>query len=267
MSIYNVFIRAINRNKVIFIFLFLFFISIFVYYNSAVFYSGLYTTELRSAYEITILGGLRTKYVIFTLILVGPLIVSFAFGDIYFEDLESNCIPYIFTRGEKKIYHRNNLIVVFFLSFMLSTIPLLINLILCLLTYPMEGIDNSVQMQAYVLNFDFNNKLALLKSMHPLGYNILYTGIIGTIFSLFSCLTYSISITVKKNKYLCSIISYSIYIFYEVIVLRVGKENYSLIQCLNPIITNDSLNPIILISIGFIILITLVYSIGIKKEF
>lgn len=265
MSLFTVIKRGLNRYKVIALFLVMFFIVMFAYYQESIENYGLYTTELRSAYESSLVGSLDTRYIIFILSIVGPLIVSFAFGDIYFEDLESNCIPIIFTRERKEKYHRNNIIAVFILSFLITFIPLIINLVLSLITYPLEGMDNMYHLPAYVIKYNKENIFEYLRVFHPLAYNLICTNMISIVFALFSCITYVISMVIKFNKYVCCILSYSLYLGYNTLVQKIGMNKYSIF---NYIDVGEKPNATIFIGIiiGLVIIIIIMYFIGINRE-
>lgn len=266
MSLFAVIKRGVNRYKVIALFLVMFFISIFAYYQEAMEYYGLYTTELRSAYELSLIESLDTRYIMLILAIVGPLIVSFAFGDIYFEDLESNCIPFIFAREKKEKYHRNNIIAVFILSFLITFIPLIINLILSLSTYPLEGIDNMRHIPAYIIDYNKENVLSYLREFYPLAYNLICTNMVSIIFALFACITYVISMVIKFNKYVCCILSYGIYLGYNIIVQSIGLDKYSIFRCIDMVGEKTGILVFINIVIVLVAIIAFFYFIGIRRE-
>lgn len=266
MSLVTVIRRGLNRHKVIVLFLIMFFISIFAYYQEAVENYGLYTTELRSAYESSLVQSLNTRYIILILAIVGPLIVSFAFGDIYFDDLESNCISFIFVREKKEKYHINNIIAVFILSFLITFLPLIINLILSLITYPLEGMDNMRHIPAYIIKYNSGDILEYFRVFNPLVYNLICTNIISIIFALFSCVTYAISMVIRINKYVCCILSYGLYIGYNIFVQNIGLEKYSIFRCIDMVGEKTGVLEFITIAIVLIVLIIFMYFIGINRE-
>lgn len=266
MNLFVVIKRGLNRYKVMAVFLLMFFISIYAYYQEAVQYFGLYTTQLRSAYELCLIRSINTRFLMLILAIAGPLIVSFAFGDIYFDDFESNCIPFIFTREKKTKYHKINLLAVFILSFFITCIPFVINMILCLITYPLNGCDNMYLQPAYIIQFDKENILSYLMVFKPLIYNIISIVIISIIFALFACLTYALSMILKVNKYICTIISYGLYLGYNIFVEKIGFSNLSLFNYIDTVDKNNSFTIFISIIIVLIILIIILYNIGIRKE-
>ena len=266
MDLFSVIKRGLNRYKVMAIFLVMFFISIYAFYQEAIQYYGLYTTELSSAYELCLIRSINTRFLISILTVCGPLIISFAFGDIYLEDFDSNCIPFIFTRERKEKYHKINILAVFILSFFITFIPMIINMALCLITYPLNGTENMYLIPAYIIEFDKGNFLNYIMVFHPMIYNLLCICIISIVFSLFSCLTYVISMVIKSSKYICCIISYALYLGYNILVKKIGLEQYSIFNFLDNVGKKNSILVFLGIVIGLIIIIISMYFIGINKE-
>lgn len=266
MSLFKTIIRGLNRTKTIAVFLFIFFVSIFAFYIQASLNFGIPTVALRSAYENTLFTALESRFIMLIISLIGPLIISFAFGDIYFDDLESNCVSLILTRQSKKKYHRNNLLAVFILSFLIMLIPLLINLALCLFTYPLEGLDNGTLTPAFVINLPIGNYIQCLKALNPFAYNMFYIMTPSIIFALFACITYCLSVIIKVNKYLCCLISYGLYIASNIILDKLHLEKYKFFSYINILSPNEGLSGFIKISIILIVIILALYIIGVNKE-
>ncbi len=266
MSLFITIKRGMNRTKTIVIFLMLFLLAIFSFYFQAMLDFGNSVSTLRSAYENTMLISLELRFIMLIMTLIGPLIISFAFGDIYFDDLDSNCISLILTREEKRKYHRNNLLAVFIISFFIMLIPLLINLGLCMYTYPLTGFDNSTCTPAYVISKAPVNSLEYLRIYNPLRYNMIYIITPSIIFALFASVTYCISIVIKTNKYLCCLISYGIYIGFNLILEKLHMDKYKLFNYMNPLAPNMGLQGFIKDVIVIIIFILILYFIGVKRE-
>ena len=56
---------------------------------------------------------------------------------------------------------------------------------------------------------------------------------VSIIFALFACITYVISMVIKFNKYVCCILSYGIYLGYNIIVQSIGLDKYSIFRCID----------------------------------
>lgn len=266
MNLFKTIKRGLNRTKTIVVFFIFFLIAILAFYLQAMHDFGIPTSMLRSAYENTMFISLEVRYIMLIISLVGPLIISFAFGDIYFDDLESNCVSLILTRENKRKYHRNNLLAVFILSFLIMLIPLLINLGLCVFTYPLRGLDNSTHTAAYIINTSSINSLEYLKVYHPLKYNMIYILTPSIVFALFACVTYCLSIIMKVNKYLCCLISYGAYIGSNLILDKLNLQGYKILNYINPLSSNMGFQGFIRIVAVIIIFILVMYFIGIKRE-
>lgn len=266
MSLLATIKRGLNRTKTIAVFLFIFFISIFAFYTEASFDFGHPVASLRSAYDNTIFTALDIRFIVLIIAIVGPLIISFAFGDIYIDDLESNCVSLILTRENKKKYHRNNLLAVFILSFFIMLIPLLINLVLCLITYPLHGLDNSTGTPAFVINLPRGNYIEYLRVLHPFAYNIFYMLTPSITFALFACLTYCLSMIIKTNKYLCCLLAYGVYIGSSIILDKLHLEKYKFFSYINILSPNAGIGGFIKITIILIVIIFVMYLIGVNKE-
>ncbi|MBW9159399.1 hypothetical protein [Clostridium tagluense] len=266
MSLFATIKRGLNRTKTISVFLFIFFISIFAFYIQASLDFGKPAISLRSAYENTLFTALDIRFIMLIIAIVGPLIISFAFGDIYFDDLESNCVSLILTRENKKKYHRNNLLAVFILSFIIMLIPLLINLALCLFTYPLEGLDNGTFTPSFVINLPKGNYIEYLRILHPLAYNMFYILTPSIIFALFACITYCLSMIIKANKYLCCFVSYGLYIGSGIILDKLHLEKYKFSSYINILSVNAGIGGFIKITIILIAIIFVMYLIGVNNE-
>lgn len=266
MSLFATIKRGLNRTKTIAVFLFIFSISIFAFYIQASFNFGIPTGALRSAYENTIFTALDIRFIMLIIAISGPLVISFAFGDIYFDDLESNCVSLILTRENKKKYHRNNLFAVFILSFLIMIIPLYINLALCLFTYPIEGLDNGTLTPSFVINLPYDNYIECLKVIHPFAYNTFYILTPSITFALFACITYCISLIIKSNKYLCCLISYGLYIGSSIILDKLNLGKYKFFSYINTLSPNAGISGFIKITLILIAIIFVIYLVGVNKE-
>lgn len=266
MSLFATIKRGLNRTKTITVFLFFFFISIFAFYMQARFDFGHPVGALRSAYDNTLFTSLSIRFIMLIIAIVGPLIISFAFGDIYIEDLENNCVSLILTRENKKKYHRNNLLAVFILSFFIMLIPLLINLALCLITYPLEGLDNSTFTPSFVIKLPKGNYIECLEVLHPFAYTMFCNLTPSITFAIFACITYCLSMIIKTNKYLCSLLSYGIYVGSGIILDKLHLGKYKFFSYINVLSPNAGIGGFIKITIILISIIFIMYLIGVNKE-
>lgn len=257
--------RAINRNKAIFIFMCILIMILFSYYGRLEWNYGSPTYFLRSAYENTFIQSVHTRYMVMILAIVGPILISFAFSDIYLEDLHSQSISMIFTRGDRRKYHRNNILAVFVLSFLILFIPLMINFILCLITYPEVGLDNSTATPAFIISYDKDSILDTIRILYPKLYTIIYSVIPSLIFSLFSCISYCISLIIRTNKYLCCFLSYSIYMGYNLLVSKLNMSKYSFFNYIIIIYEKGSVAMLFVIISVLILMIICMYFIGTNR--
>lgn len=258
--------RAITRSKAIFIFIFILIMVLFSYYRELMWNYGAPTYFLRSAYENTFMQSLNTSYMMMILAIVGPILISFAFSDIYLEDLHSQSISMIFTRGNKRKYHRNNILAIFVLSFLILFIPLMINFILCLITYPEVGLDNSTATPSFIISYDKDSILDTIRILYPNLYTIIYSVIPSLIFSLFSCISYCISLMIQTNKYLCCFLSYLIYIGYNLVVNKLNMAKYSFYSYMNIISEKGSAAMLLCIISVLLLIIICMYFIGTNRR-
>lgn len=266
MSLFATIKRCLNRTKTIVVFMFMFFVSIFAFYIQALFNFGHSIISLRTAYENTLFIALDVRFIMLIIAIVGPLIISFAFGDIYIDDLECNCVSLILTRANKKKYHRNNLLAVFTISFLIMLIPLLINFALCLFTYPLESLDNSTLTPAFVINLPRGNYIECLRVLNPVAYNMFYILTPSITFALFACITYCLSMIIKINRYLCCLLSYGLYIGSSIVLDKLHLEEYKFLSYINRLSSNAGIGGFIRITIILLIIIFLMYLIGVNKE-
>ncbi|KYH31142.1 ABC-2 family transporter protein [Clostridium tepidiprofundi DSM 19306] len=258
--------RQVTRSKAIFIFLCILLMALFTYYSEIKWNYGAPTYFIRSAYENTFIQSLDSRYIVIILSIVGPIFISFAFSDIYIEDLNSQSISMLFTRDNKRKYHRNNILAIFILSFLILFIPLMINFILCLITYPVVGLDNSTATPAFIIHYDKNNILDIIRILHPSIYIIIRSAIPSLIFALFACITYCISLVIKANKYLCCFLSYSIYIGYNLILNKLNMSKYSFYSYINTASKNGDIFILVCILLILVIFIVTMYFIGVNKK-
>ncbi len=181
-----------------------FLISIGTFIEACYIVYGSELTFIRSAYEMSILQGTSTKIMMNILLVLLPLIIPVIYSNSLITDLRSGVYKNILTRSDLKTYLWAKVSVTFLVSFFTVFIPLFINQILCLITFPQVGYDNRFALPSYdigIQNYDSQAIMDVLRLGHPLLYNMVFMVLISLMASLFSIFAFAAFLTFNYNQF------------------------------------------------------------------
>ncbi|MEG2869781.1 MAG: hypothetical protein RR894_18775 [Terrisporobacter sp.] len=170
---------------------------------------GCKTSELLSAYEGTLITNIiqTPLYPVFSILL--PLAVSIIGSDVYLEEKINGTSNLINTRISKKDNIISKAIAMSIVSFLVVLVPLLINQILALIAFPIQGY-NGFGLDDYkkLIYIDKGIMLSQIQTYYPYLNNIIFI-IIRSIFAVsFFLMSYGFSLLPKINKYLAILSSF-----------------------------------------------------------
>jgi hypothetical protein len=227
--------NCLHRKEIKFVFSFLMLISIGGFLLECSRFYGMGMTNIRSAYEMSLIQGTSVHVLLSVECILIPLIASIIYSDSFYVDYQSGVYKSILTRTDTKTYIRAKGIVTFGVTFFVFLIPLLWNQVLCLITFPTEGFDNRFALPPYDIGTqNFNNKFMfdLLRVQSPLLYNLLYMFLISLVAALFAVFAYGAFLVFKKGRFATIAGVFSLYVVVEMAVTAWGSFRLSLINLL-----------------------------------
>lgn len=229
--------NCLSRIEFKVVFLVFFLISIGTFIEACYIVYGSELTFIRSAYEMSILQGTSTKIMMNILLVLLPLIIPVIYSNSLITDLRSGVYKNILTRSDLKAYLWAKVSVTFLVSFFTVFIPLFINQILCLITFPQVGYDNRFALPSYdigIQNYDSQAIMDVLRLGHPLLYNMVFMVLISLMASLFSIFAFAAFLTFNYNQF--SIFT-GVFLFITILNLAIsllGSNRLSYTSLLTP---------------------------------
>lgn len=141
-----------------------------------------------------------------------PVLVVFPFVFSYADDNNLNIFPYLLSRQGKKSYYISKYVTTLFGAFVIIFIPLLLNLILTTITFPLNnntywGGYNSLNYEGIILGTSraINTKysglpFARIFFFNPIAYNLLFLFISSLFASSLASFAFAFSMFFKKHK-------------------------------------------------------------------
>ena len=191
--------NCINQMEFKFIFSILWCISIGGFIINCFMYKNSYYQFLRAANENFILVSTSTRAIIIVLALFFPLLAMSIYSGSFKKEERSNLTQLIILRTSKKRYIWSKAIAIFIITFLSFLIPLLINQLLCYLTFPIEGFDNRWALPNYDLirRYENTDLFDFFRIQYPFIYNLLYILIYSTLGGLIALLAYGVNFVQK----------------------------------------------------------------------
>ncbi|MBD7912904.1 hypothetical protein [Clostridium cibarium] len=214
---------------------------------------GLPIQFVRSSLEENFLNGTVSRHVKLWFILIFPLLSMMLCSDIYSIQYNNGIYKSIITRCSKKKYILSKIIVVFALTFSVIFISLFINQVLCIITFPLKGLDNAMALPAFDIgyfNYSDSRFLDLLRVQNTCLYNLVYMLIYSLVGALYAIIALSTSFFIKNSKVF--IISIFIIYFgvYEFFITQ-GLEKFHL----NSYLDGDSVGNGVFIAWIFVLVV------------
>ena len=228
---------------------------------------GLSEFFIRTASEVSFLQNNLTRHYMTVLTVIGPLLAMISCSLIYANDYECNMLPCIYIRTNLKKYHISNMIAVFLSAFLLFFIPLIISYLISLIACPIHiSLDNMTATPSYVIEYTNDSKLDLLRIFNPVSFTVIHIIITSFIFSLFACCGYIITMCIKLNKYISISVIFFCYVFYNVILSKIGYSHFSFFNIIDPYADKISLSNIVFLLIIFSLIIIITFYIMLNRR-
>jgi hypothetical protein len=158
--------------------------------------------ELLSADQLFI--GRSNIYSI-TIRLLLPLIAVIPFADSYFVEKKNNLLPVLISRSSRRQYYFSKLFVVFISSVIVIAVPLLINMMLNSIAFPVSSLRDSTGWssdETWYRDAFLEDRILFpnLFILHPYLYNFVFTAMLSLFSGLVGVFSYAASYFVKKNR-------------------------------------------------------------------
>jgi hypothetical protein len=215
----------------------IFAICMYQYIFICQYYEGDGLGSIRSAYELSIMTGNRTGFLFGNIVSLMPLLACFIYADSYAHDRKSNVLTSIVTRVSKKTYVIAKGIAVFVTAFVVFFVPLFINQLLMMVTFPQKGIDNKYASPVFDIgytNYHPDYLFDLIRVEHPFAYNLIYMFLISLFAGLIALIGLVISFKFNRNRFIPIIIPFILYMFWTYFIEIVGLSEYSIRNHISP---------------------------------
>ncbi|WP_223066072.1 hypothetical protein [Paenibacillus caui] len=193
--------------------------------------------HIRSAYEMSLLQYTSTKTILIIELILLPLLAPIIYSDSFYSDLRTGIYKNVLTRTGFRSYLWAKEIVIFLATFLTIFIPLLINQLLCLITFPQTGYDNRFNLPPYDIgfqNYDSEAILDLLRLEHPMLYNLAFIILISLMAAAFAVFTYGVFLIIRKSRF---IIFAGVFLFmtlFSLLLTSFGSYRWSFSHLLVP---------------------------------
>jgi hypothetical protein len=192
---------------------------------------------IRSAYDMCLIQLSTTDGILFAICVLLPLFSIILYSDSYFSDYQSGVYKSVLTRTSSKNYVWAKAFVISSVTFSTFFIPLLLNQLLCLITFPIRGMDNNwayppydIGVQNYTSNFIFD----LLRLQSPLLFNLLYMFLISLTAALIAFFAYAVYFMVSKGKFVVISGLFLMYVISNLLVDSWSSFESTLIHLIHP---------------------------------
>ena len=234
--------KCLKRKEFIFILLLMIIAITSDFVLTCMRFYGCKTSQLLSAYEATIITNIIQTpfYPVFATLL--PFTVSIIGSDIYISEKTDGIEDVVNTRISKKYNIISKAIAISIISFFIVLIPLLINQVLSLVAFPIQG-HNSFGLSEYkkLIYIDKGIMLSQVQVYYPYLNNIIFI-IIRSIFAVsFTLMAYGISFISNINKYLVILSSFIINSLLTFVLTIISCIVRSINQSLSEAIATDIL--------------------------
>lgn len=189
----------LRRKPVVGIFFLLFFLVIFNYVSNMIYYNGLDATQMFSPVKISTLSSWTAAR--FYLMQFYPLLLVIPMACGFFNDKNARVLNYLQSRVGARNYFYAKLLVVFVVTFLLFTIPFLLEIIIYRIVIPLSANGDPSNIEYWqTIEGDRNLFLSSIYYSSPYLYTILSIFVFGFVTGIFSVFNFSIT-TLPVFKY------------------------------------------------------------------
>ncbi|MGE6631658.1 ABC transporter permease [Bacillus sp. NPDC077027] len=262
--------NCLKRSEIHFTFNFLVILSLLGFCMECFAIYGGKMSSVRSSAESSMIQGTYSISILMMILILFPIISGVVFSDSLYTEYNSGVYKNILTKIHKKTYVLSKAVVVFFTTFLVVLIPLVLNQLLCFMFFPSEGFDNKYSLPPFdigVQNFHKEYLFDFIRIQSPQLYIFVQIFVISLFASAISILTFSVYFFfLDKNRIVGVIVVFGLYVSSIIVFNVVGLTGYSLYDQLSP--EHIGSFTVMIIWFLFILILSLILTIisGIKKE-
>lgn len=173
---------------------------------------------------------LNTPFMLYSLIF--PIIAVLPYADSYFEERKNKTTEFCLMRLSGSTYYFSKMITVFFSGFIVNFVPLLTNMLLNFIAFPIDSSIDATNF-SYVYSHLFTTVIetGLFKDLFAGNmylYNLLYLILASVSSGLIAVIVYQLSFFYNKSRILLNCSFFIIYSFINIIFGAVGLEEFCL---------------------------------------
>ncbi len=170
---------------------------------------GVDIINVPSAYQQFFINARSNDSFVAILCVISPFLICAAFSDSYVTESNNLFVPICIIREGKNKYFFSKLIAVFICGAFVMVIPQLINMILCVITFPFESsyMYTWDLWQADIYTVDIASDWFLFKNLYissPYVYFLVFMVICGILSGIIAVISYEISFFIRNKIFVTS---------------------------------------------------------------
>lgn len=170
---------------------------------------GVDIINVPSAYQQFFINARSNDSFVAILCVISPFLICAAFSDSYVTESNNLFVPICIIREGKNKYFFSKLIAVFICGAFVMVIPQLINMILCVITFPFESsyMYTWDLWQADIYTVDIASDWFLFKNLYissPYVYFLVFMVICGSLSGIIAVISYEISFFIRNKIFVTS---------------------------------------------------------------
>ncbi len=224
-------IKAIcSRKAPIVMFLFLYAYVLLNYLTNVFRFSGTDVTDMYMPMYLLVLSNDNDAFHFFFMQYF-PLLVVLPASFAYLQDKSSRELNYLAVRMGRRRYYVSKGIAVFLVSFVVFTVPFLLEIVLNCIAFPMDAIGNMRNINNYELMENFERMFLFeLFCVSPYLYVILFTLIFGVVAGILSVFALAVSMLMMRYKIFvflpCYLLLHGLYYLKHFPKLQMAETSY-----------------------------------------
>lgn len=225
----------INQREYKICFILLCFLSVGGFLLNCISYYGNSYMQIRSAADEFLLTSTSARAATMVFTLIFPLLAATLCAGYRKKNEKNGDGLFSLIRMSRKKYILGNALVVVLITSLSILFVLLINQLLCIVAFPIEGFDNRFGIPQYMMASEYDRKmlLDLWQIQNPYIYNLLYSVMISVLGGGISLLAYGMSFVKKAEKLKAIQISIIIFAFFALMMVTGQVLNISVLSYLS----------------------------------
>lgn len=195
---------------------------------------GVHYQLISSACECVFLQSAEVTFLLRNMNQFFPILVSLIYAGSMLDEKRQHIAGNLIMRSGKKQYLWAKTAAVFVSAFFVFLIPLLLNLLLCYLIFPINGIDSMWLEPAYLIGVSAyfpDCMIDFWRVQCPIFYNLVYIFVYALCSGVMALLAYGVGFLVQNQKMakmkMIAIVTF-FYIIMRIIMVILEKKQYSM---------------------------------------